>query len=242
MINDPLSLSIALLAVAFGSALQSLTGIGIAIVAAPILVLIDAAFLPAPILALGCALSLLNTLRYRQTLHFGNTRVALCGRIPGVLLGIPLLTLLPQSFLMIGFAVLIIISVALSYHHITLHQTRTNLAIAGFFSGVMGTTTSVGGPPIALVYQNSAPDQARAELGLYFLTGTLMSLILLGFSGNITSTQVQLTLQMSPALLAGFFLSFWLDRYFKVSHLKPVIALMSLSSSAVILCRTLAQL
>lgn len=240
--TDPLLLAIALIAVTLGAALQSLSGIGIAVIAAPVLVLIDPAFLPAPILSLGCTLCLLNTVRYRQTLQFGNTRLALYGRLPGVLLGIILLTLLSQQILMVGFALLIILSVTLTYRHIKLHQTPRNLIIAGFFSGVMGTSTSVGGPPIALIYQNSKPEQARAELGLYFLIGTLMSLSALFWSDNVTAKQVQLTLQMMPGIALGFLLSIALDQRFKASYLKPVITLLSLGSSIAILWRAFTQL
>lgn len=242
MLSDPLFLSIALLSVTLGAALQSLTGIGMAVVAAPILILIEPAFLPAPILSLGCALCILNTVRNRQSLQAGNIRLALYGRFPGVLAGVPLLALLPQPILMIGFALLIIFSVALSYRKVQLHQTPRNLVIAGFFSGMMGTTTSVGGPAIALVYQNSSPQQARAELGFYFLVGTLMSLSMLGLSGQVSGQQVSLTLQMLPAVLVGFLGSIWLDRYFKANYLKPVIALLSLSSSAMILWRAISQM
>ncbi|MDI3326272.1 sulfite exporter TauE/SafE family protein [Pontibacterium granulatum] len=242
MLFDPLLLSIALLSVTLGAALQSLTGIGMAVIAAPVLILIEPAFLPAPILSLGCSLCILNTVRNRQNLKAGNIRLALYGRFPGVLAGIPLLVLLPQPILMIGFAVLIIFSVALSYHTAQLHQTPRNLIVAGFFSGLMGTTTSVGGPAIALVYQNSSPQQARAELGFYFLVGTLMSLSMLGVAGQISAQQVSLTLQMLPAVLVGFLGSIWLDRYFKANYLKPVIALLSLSSSALILWRAISQM
>ncbi|MCO4758440.1 MAG: sulfite exporter TauE/SafE family protein [Oceanospirillaceae bacterium] len=242
MISDPLLFATALIAVTLGAILQSLTGIGIAVIAAPVLVLIDSAFLPAPILSLGCTLCVLNTFRYRQKLQFGNTRLALYGRLPGVLIGITLLTLLPQSLLMIGFALLIMLSVGLTYRHIKLQQSPRNLMVAGFFSGVMGTTTSVGGPPIALVYQNSEPQQARAELGLYFLIGTLMSLSVLAWSGHFTEEQVTLTLQMIPGVGLGFLVSILLDSRFKSSYLKPVIALLSLGSSMAILWRAFTQL
>mgnify|MGYP000114927052 FL=1 len=242
MISDPVLLTTALIAVTLGAVLQSLTGIGIAVIAAPVLVLIDSAFLPAPILSLGCTLCALNTFRYRQKLQFGNTRLALYGRLPGVLIGITLLTLLPHSLLMIGFALLIMLSVGLTYRHIKLHQSPRNLMVAGFFSGVMGTTTSVGGPPIALVYQNSEPQQARAELGLYFLIGTLMSLSVLTWSGHFTAEQVTLTLQMIPGVVLGFLLSILLDSRFKGSYLKPLIALLSLGSSMAILWRAFTQL
>jgi len=239
MVIDTTSLLAALVAVTVGTAVQSLTGFGMAVIAAPILVLINPDYLPAPILALGCVLSLLNCARYRHRMHFGNTRLALSGRVPGAALGIWLLALLPQSFFFLSFSLLIILSVILSYHHFSVSQSPRNLLIAGFFSGLMGTTTSVGGPPMALAYQNSELSTARAELGLFFLLGTLMSLCFLLLSGNFSHRQLLLTLPLLPAVLAGFWLSLKLDKRFQAHYLKPLIALLSLSASAVILIKAI---
>jgi uncharacterized membrane protein YfcA len=237
MLIEPSLFIVALLAVVAGSALQSMSGFGLAVIASPILVIINPNFLPAPILALGCILSLLNCIRYRQQLHFSNIKLALLARIPGSILGILLLALLPPIFFAIGFSLLIMLSVLLTYRRIDIHHCERNLVIAGFFSGLMGTTTSVGGPPIALVYQNSNLSTLRAELGLFFLIGTLVSLAMLFVSGNINYAQVELTLPLVPALFVGFFLSFYLDKYLGQRYLKPLIAAISLTSCGIILLK-----
>ena len=238
MLFESSLLIVAFIAVVAGSALQSMSGFGLAVIASPILVIINPNFLPAPILALGCILSLLNCIRYRQQLHFSNIKLALLARIPGSILGILLLTLLPPIFFAVGFSLLIIFSVLLTYQRVDIHHCERNLVIAGFFSGLMGTTTSVGGPPIALVYQNSNLSTLRAELGLFFLIGTLVSLVMLFASGNISYAQVQLTLPLVPALFVGFGLSFYLDKYLGQHYLKPLIALISLTSCGIILLKT----
>ena len=237
MLIEPSLFIVALLAVVAGSALQSMSGFGLAVIASPILVIINPNFLPAPILALGFILSLLNCIRYRQQLHFSNIKLALLARIPGSILGILLLALLPPIFFAIGFSLLIMLSVLLTYRRIDIHHCERNLVIAGFFSGLMGTTTSVGGPPIALVYQNSNLSTLRAELGLFFLIGTLVSLAMLFVSGNINYAQVELTLPLVPALFVGFFLSFYLDKYLGQRYLKPSIAAISLTSCGIILLK-----
>jgi len=237
MIIDPSLLIVALIAIAAGSALQSMSGFGLAVIASPILVIINPNFLPAPILALGCILSLLNCIRYRQQLHFSNIKLALLARIPGSILGIVLLAILPPVFFAVGFSLLIIFSVLLTYRRLDIHHSKRNLVVAGFFSGLMGTTTSVGGPPIALVYQNSNICTLRAELGLFFLIGTLVSLAMLFASGNINDAHVQLTLPLVPAIFVGFGISFYLDKYLGQRYLKPLIAAISLTSCGIILLK-----
>ena len=242
MLIEPSLLIVALIAVVAGSALQSMSGFGLAVIASPILVIINPNFLPAPILALGCILSLLNCIRYRQQLHFSNIKLALLARIPGSILGILLLSLLSPIFFAIGFSLLIMLSVLLTYRRVDIHHCPRNLVLAGFFSGLMGTTTSVGGPPIALVYQNSKLSTLRADIGLFFLIGTLLSLVMLFASGNINYTQVQLTLPLIPALFVGFGLSFYLDKYLGQRYLKPLIATLSIASCSIIFLKALLAL
>lgn len=237
MLIEATLLIIALIVVIAGSALQSMSGLGLAVITSPILVLMNPNFLPAPILTLGCLLSLLSCIRYRHQLHFGSIQLALLGRIPGSIIGVLLLAALPPIFFSICFSVFIMLSVVLSYSGMSIRHCSRNLLFAGFCSGLMGTTTSVGGPPIALVYQNSKLSTARAELGLFFLVGTLMSLILLLVSGNINIQQLQLTLPLIPAVFIGFGLSLWLDKYFKQAFLKPLIATLSLASCGLILLK-----
>ncbi len=238
MLIESSLLIVALIAVIAGSALQSMSGFGLAVIASPVLVIINPNFLPAPILALGCILSLLNCIRYRQQLHFSNIKLALLARIPGSILGILLLAILPPIFFAVGFSLLIMLSVLLTYRRVNIHHSSKNLMLAGFCSGLMGTTTSVGGPPIALVYQNSNISTLRAELGLFFLIGTLVSLAMLLVSGNINFAQIQLTLPLVPALFVGFGLSFYLDKYLGQRYLKPLIAVISLTSCGIILLKT----
>ena len=37
--------------------------------------------------------------------------------------------------------------------------TKKNITIAGTASGIMGTLTGIGGPPMAIVYQNSSAEK-----------------------------------------------------------------------------------
>lgn len=241
MLSDPTLLIVALIVVTLGAALQSLAGFGLAVIAAPVLVLIEPDFLPAPLLALGCLLSLLNTCRYRQQLTLGPARTALIGRVFGSGVGILLLSLLPAEFFALSFSLFIMLSVLLTYRTYSVAYSPQTLLVAGFFSGVMATTTAIGGPPIALAYQNTSLSETRAGLGLFFLFATLISLVLLLVSGNISPAQVQLTLPLLPAVIAGFFLSKYVEQHFQPQYLKPVIALLSLSASAIILIKTIAQ-
>jgi hypothetical protein len=84
------------------------------------------------------------------------------------------------------------------------------LVIAGVTSGFTGTATGVGGPPMAITYQNSDPLAARATLALFFGVGAVMSLVGLTLSGEVGERQWQLALLLLPGVIVGFAGSNWL--------------------------------
>ena len=80
MLTEPLILILALTLIAGAAALQSLLGFGLGVIATPILVLINPAFIPAPILLLGLGLSLLSTLNNKKNIQISRISITLCGR------------------------------------------------------------------------------------------------------------------------------------------------------------------
>lgn len=232
----------ALLVTLLGATFQSLIGIGFALLAAPILYLLNPLYLPGPILTLGFILTLIVTLNQRRALTFKRIVPAISGRIPGSFLGIALLAFVPAPLFAIGFGSLLILSVWLSYHHLTVTPNTRNLFIAGLFSGLMGTTTSVGGPPIALVYQNGDRVQTRNDLSLFFLVGTLVSIALLSAYGHYGLRELQLSLELAPAIIVGFLLGKLIESRLETVRIKPVIAVICLVSSVLVITKGLLAL
>ena len=102
------------------------------------------------------------------------------GRIVGSLLSIPLLylTLGTKNYL-IFFGVLLLVAVFLSVKKWNVAASKKNITIAGACSGLMGTTIGIGGPPMAIVYQNSTAKNVVATLNMFFGIGALFSVLLL---------------------------------------------------------------
>jgi uncharacterized membrane protein YfcA len=87
--------------------------------------------------------------------------------------------------------------------------TTGTLVSAGLASGFMGTATSIGGPPMAMVYQRVTGPQLRATLAAYFVFGASFSLLTLAVAGEFGAHELELGLTLLPGVLAGFALS-WL--------------------------------
>ena len=189
------------------STLQGAVGYGMNLLAAPILLVFDKDFVPGPALAAGLAMALLMTIREREGIHLGELRWAIAGRLPGTVVGALLVAQLSHVALSVALAGAVMFAVLLSALGISVRPRPTTLVAAGVVSGVMGTATSIGGPPIAMLYQHETGPRVRGMLSSTFLVGTMISIVGLGAVGEFGRHELILTLGLLPGIVAGFTLS-----------------------------------
>ncbi len=103
--------------------------------------------------------------------------------------------------MVLGGSVLLAVIGCLSPYR--LNATPVSLFAAGFCSGVMGTAASIGGPSMALLLQNESGNRIRANLSMFFVVGSLISLVMLAFSGLMSLAQLGFGLLLLPAVLIG---------------------------------------
>ncbi len=195
-------------AVVFGAAIaQGVGGVGFAMFAAPVAAMFFPQLAPGPLLTLGGFISLLTALRERTAIHWPSVSYALAGRAVGTLIAIYAMTRFAPQALGVLFAILILIAVALSAAGLHFSATPGRVSGAGVASGIMGTMTSVGAPPIAIVMQHAAPPRLRATLGMVLFLGSIFSLAMLAWAKRYTGYHAGLALSLAPFLLAGFAVS-----------------------------------
>lgn len=107
--------------------------------------------------------------------------------------------------LWLGLVVLIAVIVSLLPHR--LEPTPTRLLIVGFLSGFMGTSSSIGGPPMALLLQHQAANHIRANMAAFFIVSGFMTLIALTMIGHMTLYHVGLALPLIPAAIIGYLIA-----------------------------------
>jgi hypothetical protein len=187
-----------------GACLQGVGGLGFSMFCAPIAALLFPQLVPAPILVLGCPLAALAAAREFEAIQWRVAGFALGGRLAGAVLAAFVVQLLSPESASIAFALLILGGVALSVRGWRVATTPVNSAAAGVASGLMGTITSAGAPPLAIVMQHLAPSPLRATLGCIFFIGSVMSLVALASVGKAGGRDVMLGLVLLPWLIAGF--------------------------------------
>ncbi|KXS47127.1 MAG: membrane protein, partial [Marinobacter sp. T13-3] len=157
-----IQLVLANVAIAAGACLQGVAGYGIGTLSAPLLFLISPALLPAPLVLNATLLTIFMLARNRAALEVRQVRFAIGGGVIGVVLaGLTLSVLSSKGFELI-FGILILAGVALSVGGLRPRLNATSSTIAGAASTYMGTITAIGGPPIALIYQNEKGPLVRA--------------------------------------------------------------------------------
>lgn len=211
---------IALTAVFVGSCAQGSFGFGLGVTAAPVLALLDDDFVPGPLLLVATLLTVLVVVRERA-FEWRGVSWAIVGRIPGSVLGTWAVVVMSKDDLIVLFAVLVLAGVALSAAGWSVEPNRSSLLSAGAASGFMGSITSIGGPPMALVYQRRSGSELRSSLAVFFLFGSTLSVTLLLVSGELHGIDVRRALLLVPAMLLGFGASYYAGRWLDGGRLRP---------------------
>jgi uncharacterized membrane protein YfcA len=197
------------LAVMAGALIQSTGGIGFAMFAAPIVAIVRPDLLPGPMIVAGGVISLLIAGREFGNIDYKGAGFAIGGRIPGSIVAGLVIGLAPRSTFSVLFALLILAAVLLSVTGWRVRATPLSLATAGFGSGVMGTLTSVGAPPMGLVMQNADPPRLRATIGAFLVAGSVVSLVVLAWAGHFGWHELRLGLTLLVPIAIGF----WMSKY-----------------------------
>ncbi|WP_309131303.1 sulfite exporter TauE/SafE family protein [Brevibacterium sp.] len=195
------------LVVLSSSCLQGSIGFGLGMITAPVLVLLRPDLLPSALLLLAVLTSLTAFLRERSDVDWALVGWGLLGRLPGIAVGTAAVVLLPQTGLSILLALTVIGGVAFSLVGWSPAATNRNMAFASGVSGIFGTATSIGGPPIALVLRSLDPSPMRSTMSAYFTLGTILSLTGLTLSGEVTTTHLTAAATLLPFMIVGLWLS-----------------------------------
>jgi uncharacterized membrane protein YfcA len=197
----PLEWVVVEVVVVVGSVLQGAVGFGLGLLGAPLLVILDPSLVPGPLLAAALFLSVLVAFREHRAIDLRGVSWALVGRVPGTFLGAVVVAAIPRRETSLLVGAMVLVAVALVGTGARVARSRPALFGAGTLSGFMATTSSVGGPPIALLYQDTEGGRVRGTLPVSFV-GLVISrgALLVGRFGSLRDP-----LSFLPsAVLVGF--------------------------------------
>jgi uncharacterized membrane protein YfcA len=209
---DPLHLSgvefaVVTVAVGAGALVQGSVGFGSNLVAVPVLALFNPEALPATLSLVVFPMTLVMAAREHHAVDRSGVAWITVGRLPGTALGAWVVALVSGSTLSIVLGLGVLLAVVMTAVTPPVPVNRVSTTTAGIASGALGTATSIGGPPLALLYQHHEGPVLRATLAVAFAFGTVLSLAALGVAGAIEGWHVTLAAALLPGLLTGLALS-----------------------------------
>lgn len=189
--------------------IQGSVGFGANVVAVPTLFLIDPAFVPIPALFAGFGINILMLWRDRQATSLGPVATALAGRVVGTGVGVAALGAASERGLGALVALVVLAVVAVSALGFTAKRSPRNLVAGGILSGFGASTAGIGGPPVALLFQDAEGPEVRGSLGAFFVVGNVISLTGMALAGFFGADELRLGLLLTPAAVAGFSCTRW---------------------------------
>lgn len=239
LFSSPLLVAAVFLIVVLGTLVQVALGMGFGLVAAPLLVLIDPVLVPVPAIFMGMLTTLCAALPERRLISWSEVGVGMAGRLVGVLLAtLVLLSVTDRKLFSLTFGVLIACALLLSVSGWQLKFSHRSLFGMANLSGFMATITSVGGPPMALLYQGRPALDARPTLAASFALGSGLSLAGLYLSGWAGWRETQAALVLVPPMLVGVLIARRLQGRFD-SRYRPALMVLSALAATMLIYRGL---
>ena len=206
-----------------GAVVQGLLAFGYALVVVPALLLLAPSAVPVTPLVVAFPMVVRLSIRERAALDRPGFLRLTAGRIPGTALGAYVLTLVGADVIAVIAGGLLLLAVAASVAAGGVRTTPAGEVAAGFVSGIAGTVGAIGGPALALAYQDRPGPVLRATISLAFAVGLVVSLLGIAVAGELRSGPVLLGVALIPSTLVGLELGRRLAPRIDGARLRPAI-------------------
>jgi uncharacterized membrane protein YfcA len=195
--------ALVLVAVTAGAAVQGSVGFGANLLAVPVLALVEPRALPATLTMWVLPLAVAMAVRERHGIDRPGALLIVAWRIPGTVVGALTVAAVSADAISALAGGAVLAAVAVTASGVAVPVNRATTAAAGLASGAMGTATSIGGPPVALLYQRREGPVLRSTLAVTFVAGLLISLLGQTAVGAVSGWHVLVALSLVPGTVAG---------------------------------------
>lgn len=218
-----------LLAIFLAAFLQAITGFGLVIVAAPLLMFFYDPKIVVPVmLLLACSGNTVQSFLMRK-----KANLPLIGHLSiGVVLGVPIgffvFDYVSSDTLKLWISSVVFLSLLImQISHRQIPESRRNTILAGICSGFSSMTTGMAGPPflIYLAYTKMSTETFRATCFVFFLFCNAASLVGYLIGGHSLAPAFHEFLYLLPALALGISLGHTLAHFIPTSFLRRLIFL-----------------
>jgi uncharacterized protein len=200
--------------------------------------LVEPRLMPELMLWLACTYPIVTLAGEREDIHWAGLGWSLPPRMLGTGLGVAAVATFSTRVLGLVVAVMVLLAVLVTWLAVRPPITRGSLMTAGLVSGFSGTATSIGGPPLAILYQHRPPREIRTTLAVYFMVGAALSLAGLALAGQLGLREALLAACLAPVLPVGAVLGRFLRRRLPAHRVRGAVLLVCACSALVLLAKS----
>jgi uncharacterized membrane protein YfcA len=230
---------VAVAVIIFGSVVQGTIGFGLGLLSAPFIAIAIPEAIPVVLVMVAWPIGGVAAMREHHALDRFALKWMLVPAIPGTLIGLWIIHLASADHLAILVGAVTIVGVLTTIVSPPIPINRTTAFGAGLIGNITGTAASVGGPPVALLFQHHRGPTVRSTLGAYFAVSATLSVVGYAVTGEITVDRLLLALALLPAMLLGA----WLSKHFHVfvdaGWLRPSVLTLSAVAGTIAIARGL---
>ena len=222
-----------------GATVQGVIGFGLGTISTPIMALLKPDLVPVVVLCLAFIIACSTLHRAWAETDWKMVLYSNIARLPGTFLAAWALAVLSTNSLQLFIGCAVIFTMVLSSLGWTPMVNVGNTVIAGVLSGFLGTSTSIGGPPMALLMKTFNPAKARGTLAATFVFGSIVSMVTLALGGQVTTYQLKYALIYLPLAVLGLVAANYFNRFVDRKVLNRMVVIISIGASIVLIAQSL---
>ncbi len=230
---------LAALFVAVGAGTQACIGIGMGLIAGPLLVVIEPTFVPGPMLMVAGGINVRNAIADRASLNAPALGRQLVSAPLGLAGGLALLSVLSDRSLAIAVSLFVLLAVAVQAVGTRPPEGRLADYAAGAGTAFSSSVAAVPGPVYAVFASHWQPAALRATLATYMLVVGASIIGALVIIGDFGLRQLWFGLGLLPAVLLGLPIGRWLRPRLAGTQFRMIVLGVAATSAAVVLLRQL---
>jgi hypothetical protein len=193
-------------AVVLGTAAQSVTGFGFALLVVPVLTVVAGPQTAVVVMtSIGVPMTLANAIRWRADLDVRAATIVTLAALAGMPLGALLLTRADERTLTVVVGVVVLAFTVALWRGFSLPPGRTTELVAGATSGALATSVGTNGPPLVVAFQAIGMPQEpfRATLAAAFFVQGALALVTFWAAGLVDADVGAAWLVGVPSAVVG---------------------------------------
>lgn len=220
-----------------GTLIQGSIGFGLGTVATPIVAMVAPQLVPMLILILAIIISVVTTIQTAKDVDWKFFWLCTITRLPGSAAGAWAVASLSHRGLSLFIGAAVIFAMVLSSFGWTPKYTKPNVAIASVTSGFLGTSTAIGGPPLALVLKSQNAAMMRGTLSATFVTASMVSIGMLTAAGQFNAEILTVAAAYIPVVLLGLWGATKISNRIDKKMLNRLVVTVSITAAVILIIK-----